>query len=494
MPPRKKQAKKKAQKRKIAGANTGTISESCMLHTLRTLSHISVKTINDLPPGLLAKILLHVRSGEYFRLTKPMLLTCKKWTSTILGTADFWTTIYYEHPESDLDVVKLYLARSQKALLKVIVFCDSIYHLRTLAEALKDNFWRVEAFDFSGDPRAFFPLFLPMPNLRSMGLTLWLPRDSVLSEVPYLVPPSTRLTYLSVDSILPEDHLRNIDPSGMLSVALYRWSPQFVWPFVSLCHGLQHLLLMLNEVDDAEADRLGSLDFPKLRGLRTHGRTNAVGRLFPKLPSLVHLTIAYGRINIASELQSVHFGPMTVPSSAWPVMPNLRTLTVDHADMADLIPTLQSSPLLEAMHLHGNFGFVPLLRYLALDSPHNEPGKIPTPHLKLLRIWAILLSEPEERERVYEYDDADEVMALFLSLLRLRSSLFLEVGVNTLGESSLDPHGGEPWEGQWDLDHLRVITKSDVRAQIRVVDAANTNSHARARVGEPHLPRSFPVV
>jgi hypothetical protein len=476
--------------------------------------------VNRLPPHLLTNILLRIHPQH--RCTLAILLTCKLWYEITITTPQFWTNArYFDGAPQALPAFNLFLRRSNSHLIDITITFHNLnsYELsriaraislaegrcRILVDSLRGHLFRVRTLEFTGYPVGIFPLPTPMPHLRNLSLTFLMNSKGILPVMDHLVHTGSPIELLAINSCLANNGFLHIDPYALRKLVLFD-----IWPrttglsFLSMCSRLESLHITLMNANDGDTGR--ALQLPCLRTLFVYSRTNILRAHFVHLPQLNHLTVICGQTadDRVARLQSKRFGEPLYPQSAWPIMPNLRTLTVDHFDLHDLIPTLASSPLLVGLHLHGNRGFTAILRYLLAmpvrgvshTASRTADGRIlrPLPLLRVIRLWAVQESATTTTN-VVSHDNEDQVkcvLPLLLDLVVLRAAFQIE-----LGAIQNEPHA---WQGLWDTgDLLLGIKKSsyDAQRRIRVIDEYDRPSgfeRERCYLGEPPLPKLIPLI
>ena len=474
-------------------------------------------SINRLPARLLIDILLRVHLQR--RCTLAMLLACKLWYHIITTTPHFWTDVrYFDGTPQALHAFNLFLTRSNPYLIDVSVSFHNInsfdlsriaraislaeQRCRILVNDLREHLFRVRTLEFSGYPAGIFPLPTLMPHLRVLSLTFLMNNRGILPVVDHLVHEGSPVESLAINSCLSSNQFLHVNPHMLRNLRLLgMWPRATGLPFLSMCSRLGRLRIELMEGDDGNTAR--GLEFPCLRTLFVYGRTNIFRAHFASLPQLNHLTVICGQTSDdqAARLQSRRFGEPLYPHSAWPAMPNLRTLTVDHFELRDLIPTLASSQLLIGLHLHGNRGFSAILRFLLAmpvrgvshTASRAADGRIlrPLPLLRIIRLWAV----QESGIIVVSHDAEDEakhILPLFQDLIVVRGQLRVE-----LGAIQNDPR---MWRSLWDAGDLwRGIQQSGFEAQRKISvigehDGSSDFERERCYIGEPSLPDLIPLV
>ena len=465
---------------------------------------------------VLIDILLRVHPQH--RCTLAILLTCKLWYEIAVTTAQFWTDVrYFDGTPQALCIFGLFLTRSKPIPIDVsITFLDlNSYDLSRIARAislaeqrsailvdsLRQHLGRVRTLEFTGYPAGIFPLPTSMPFLRNLSVTFLMNYKGVLPVVDHLIHTGSVVESLAINSCLANNHFHHINPRALRKLVLFGlWPRAAGLSFLSMCGRLESLSITLMDSSDREIGR--ALELPCLRTLFVYGRTNIIRAHFARLPQLNHLTVICGQTSDdrAARLQSKRFGEPLYPQSAWPLMPNLRTLTVDHFDLRDLIPTLASSPLLVGLHLHGNRGFAAILRYLlgmpvrgvSYTGSATADGRIlrQLPLLRVIRLWAT-----QESATATANDNEDRVnyiLPLLQNLVVLRGNLQIE-----LGAIQSEPR---VWQGLWDAgDLVHGIRRSGYEAQRKISvigehDGPSDFERERCYVGEPSLPELIPLV
>lgn len=473
--------------------------------------------INCLPVPLLTNILLRIHPQH--RCTLAVLLTCKFWYKITTTTPQFWTDVrYFDGAPQALRAFDVFLHRSNSHLIDIsITFhdlnsCDlsriaraislAEERCRILVNNLRDHLSRARTLEFTGYPSGIFPLATPTPHLRNLSLRFLMNSNGVLPIVDHLVHAGSPVEWLVIHSCLANNRFLHINPYALRKLVLFgTWPRTTGLSFLSNCSRLESLHIALMDANDGNTGR--GLELASLRTLFVYGRTNILRAHFAHLPRLNHLTVICGQPDDqVARIQSKRFGEPLYPHSAWPIMPNLRTLTVDHFDLRDLIPTLASSPLLVGLHLHGNRGFTAILRYLLAmpvrgtshTASTTADGRIlrPLPLLRVIRLWAV---QESTATTVVSQDNEDQVkcvLALLWDIVLLRAALHIE-----LGAIQNEPRA---WRGLWDAGELLLgITRNryDVQGKISVIDEYDGPSsfeRERCYLGDPPLPELIPLV
>lgn len=307
------------------------------------------------------------------------------------------------------------------------------------------------------------------------------------------MPPSKRYTWV-------------IRQTARLKISTHPYYETFQYlerglAFVALCSHLEKLYLHLEGTPEEVITSAFPIELHHLRNLRLLTRTDMVAKYFKSLPNLLHLSVL-GRGSDISEPhypQSPHFGGDDSPETAWPIMPKLRTLTVDHAFADDLVPVLCTSPALVALHVHGNWGFTELFANLSMLSPNSFNEDYPVedelalemvPNLELLRVWPTEDFIAREEDNI---EDPDMVVETLVQVLEVREDLEVEIGV----VENCD------WEAAWDMDEIKDELKSSgasrqVRRRITIVNKIEMKFKDGQKVdydalyeGIPPLPQLF---
>lgn len=468
--------------------NNVCVAESSSAYSLRILIKLvyldhhpaladKSTTISDLDSTMTSRILSYV----FVPGRPPPLRLClvsKDW-KRLMEEPDMWTDVYFNDEfQNGTQTLKEYLKRSRTELIDVtiqfhkpslpsksaelkaasmaaVALCQEIGEILMRSE----NSQRIYSLDFVGYPAKVFPLDAVLVNLRRLKITFLANHTGRAAKISKLFKHEvTHLQSLTMHSEVSKQQFADIKTTSMRSIKLF-YTPhpltlsdgfQSLGQFQQLTH--LRLKFPPELVDPTEVTR--KLDLPVLLVLNIDGRPDTFGRVFSRLPQLEHLTIIGGRVLEVKNkdkkplLESVNFGGPCDLASAWPLMENLVTLTVDHADMTDLIPTLGICSRLKALHLHGNWGFTTLVGYLygltlpgahgpirfrchqdiyELDPDDSSPGPnpLPVPGLRLLRLWPVH-SDCERSGKELE-SQKESLLCLVRKLLDSRPQLEIEL-------------------------------------------------------------------
>lgn len=435
------------------------------------------------------EILLNVPELTPSPPTLPILLTCRLWNSLVIKTIHFWTHIDYPEIIKRVSTLKLFLERSKKALLQVTMATSITNYAHVAACALRDNFWRIETLRFKGHPAGFFPLTIPMPHLHTLEVDFSGWRRDEIASSSEILPPGLHLEVLVTRGPGSARVFQDVEPSGLRDVTLLGgWPFATGIPFLELCTRLQILSIDLRE--SPSDGGMASLEFPLLHTLCVHVSATRFRTHFASLPELVHLTIICDYETLGG-LENGH-RESTVHSVT---MPRLRTLTMNHFSLENVVLTLRGTPCITALHLHGCRGFDAIFKFL-LEKPPPEESKEPgadsgAPALPLLQCLRVFPVESSSAQVAFGLEgDGGIVSRRIRDLLEARPALSVTIG------AMRHDRGYHVWPGSWDLLSLAAVFDGlELHSRPTIYDPNDCRSSHMfeiVRTGCPSLPAMFP--
>ncbi|KAF8313588.1 hypothetical protein DL93DRAFT_1149641 [Clavulina sp. PMI_390] len=468
--------------------------------------------INDLPGELLATIFLLATEPPSAELAPHIIValralwkTCHSWYLIVMGDPLLWSSIYIDvYAPNGVLSGGVFLLRSRDAMIDLYIKTSpapKIYDefseaIESLKETLSPHWHRIRSLQFQGDT-TLFPLPIATPRLKTFSWRQPHPSRPTLRSIfnpESLVPIHSISVELSMFDQGKLDPFKGIDPRTLHHVRIKTlpWSMEAGSLRIKSLSNFRNLRSLhigkaLFVGYDPQLAYPHPLDFPLLESLSLHEPCNVLGRMFSTLPCLIHLSIT-GRSVVPSRHDGVfvhsRFGvdsPSHNSYAAWPILPKLKTMTVDHVNMEDFVPTLQTSSELVALHLHGFGGFSGLLRELL------HPATAPS--LLLLRLFARALPPPEilsfaglaDADLFGTPDAAGDIIALLDHILGERKQLRAEIA--PWARDTPHSFAVARFPGQWEWDHLAVCHSMTNAARL----SSATIDEGQGLEGSPRL-------
>ncbi|KAF8313985.1 hypothetical protein DL93DRAFT_2097411 [Clavulina sp. PMI_390] len=446
-------------------------------------------TIDDLPSEILGEVFLssvqlcfaklqmqdlYHSSSDVGTQLFALLRTCKRWNSLVMHDPLLWCFVAYEWTHGDPHrALGVFLQRSKSTPIHVHIGRGLSDILPTnptkaapqafneLAVTLMPHLERLTSFSCFGCFHAqhFFPFRGHTPNLQFVHL-----RDTYdTSSVKSLFHSYTPLRVLKGEMAF-NDPLALIDRSTLIQLdctkfGIPTWDPSSLLGF----NNLRKIRLPLLCLNVNEPPHL-ALQLPELRVLLLEEPCSIFGHYFADLPALIHLSITSGvpRFTLDSMNPAERFGGDAL-SPAWPELPSLLTLTIDHMHVGDIIPTLYSSSSLIALHIHGFRGFTEVLQALELSSSQGASDNLDlqpllVPKLTYLRLWpATVRIDYLTSDSLESHDELYDFAQSLSRILELRPQLHIEIGVfevNCAIDSNRASNFHLHWDAQWSMGQV----------------------------------------
>ncbi|KAF8309741.1 hypothetical protein DL93DRAFT_2230735 [Clavulina sp. PMI_390] len=396
------------------------------------------------------------------------MLTCRFWRNISLDAPTMWTRIAFTDfgRRSHHHIASLFLERSRSSLLHVYVEIRNVRNnsfpyqhvseerhvdIKTL---LQPHLSRIRTLLFKGDPRHFFPLEAPSPELRCIQITKpdeWFsPPESISESSPRrtIFASSGGEMVKTIDNENDDlDPIRFIDPLHIenLSLSLYAtWDSLQGDPFLECARRLKVLKLPNNAL---RYSRDIHFEFPLLEELRLGEPCTTLTRQFGPMPNLVHLTVT-------EYAPDCHYNILSNENTKWPTapFPSLQTFTLDHHSLPDLASLFITCPRIRGIHLHGVRGFLNFLQLLAQKNEATSNSNM-LPQLQYLRLWPMKV---RGALRAATYDNFQACLQALSEVMSARPQLHVQIGT-TIYECWGEVPGESPeveWAGQWDKDAI----------------------------------------
>lgn len=309
--------------------------------------------------------------------------------------------------------------------------------LSQACQIIQVHLHRIRHLSFSGPLGHLFPLDGSLHNMKSLKIDCRyghrrltaasreiLIRGLLRSQAPKLDAFSIEILHGSMHSYL------GINPRGLrhLGIPMSVGKNDVTREFIRQCNNLFSLQVDMRDYPDDEDeevdDHIGTIYVSEFRLL---GPAWRLPFMVTSAPMLVHL-ILWDPITWARS--TWHDGPRALHTKEriWPEFPHLRTLSICHPSVGEIIPCMRTSPHIIALHLSGGAGFWRTLSHL--NTPYAQSAdrhtlSYPLCNLKHLRIWiypSIWVDKVEEAQ-----DDWGNIWSALVVLLERREDLDVEI-------------------------------------------------------------------
>lgn len=454
-----------------------------------------------------------------------------------MTTPQIWELVVYRHNAGNLRTVKAFLDRSGSVSLYldiqfVVPYTDSNWYrfpdydeknftgLVQFVELIRPHLSRVRSLRFEGSILCspIFPIREPLPQLRQLYLQVHPGRGENHFGNMTLFHSSAKfqLDALRVASWPARSTLNCVEPKGLRSLTLLgSWPLNKGIAFLSQCSKLETLDITLQNTGHPKP-----VSLPSLHSLTVRGSANYLPLYFSELAQLVHLTMICGRFEAEDnerfdKFRGASYNSAPLASLPWPGFPQLLSLTVDHYDIAEILPMILSSTNIQRMHFHAQIGFDKLLSFLlsdgSLQSDDSQTCSDILPALDLLRLWPREIKIADSRldsgtdsdsenghpenpaadhDQFSEHTDPDSLLPYLDTLLETRPYLDIEVGA--VPPAMHDDYGGTNWRTAWPRSKFAALEeKFDGRLDVWDKWDDEGDWYAGVRLGYVPLPDTF---